>query len=60
MEAAQLHALVDVHVRQQFDLRVLREMERGIARPALVVGEGEDRVLCTTPRVHGHCVSILL
>jgi hypothetical protein len=28
-------------------------MQRSVARPALVVSEGEDRVLDAAPRVHG-------
>ncbi len=27
-------------------------MQRSVARPALLVGEGEDRVLGAAPRVH--------
>lgn len=52
VEAAELHALVDVHVRHQLDLRVLREMQRGIARPPLVLGQRENGVLGVASRVH--------
>ncbi len=49
MEAAELHVLVDVHVREQLDLCMLGEMQRGLARPALVVGQRENGVLHTAP-----------
>ncbi len=51
-EAAEIHVLVDVDVGQELDFRVLRQMQSSLTRPALVVGEGEDRVLHTAPRVH--------
>ena len=52
VEAAELHALVDVHVRHQLDLRVLRQVQRGIARPPLVLGQRENGVLGVASRVH--------
>jgi hypothetical protein len=52
VEATQLHLLVDVHVRQQFNRGVLREMERSITRATLVVGERENCVLGRTSGIH--------
>jgi len=52
VEAAELHALVDVHVGQEFYFRVLGEVEGGVAGAALVVGERKNGVLGTAAGVH--------
>ncbi len=49
VEAGEFHALVDVHVREELDLCMLGEMQRGLTRPALVVGQRENGVLHTAP-----------
>ena len=52
VEAAELHGLVDVDVGHQLDLRVLREVQRGIARTTFVFSQLEYGILGVASRVH--------